>query len=202
MKIIAILEDFNKTLSENKALLNDLDQAIGDGDHGTNMARGFEMILRKKETFQGKDLPQIINECAMILISQIGGSSGPLIGTAFMKTAAALKGKTSFTREDFSLAFHSAIEGIQMRGKAVRGEKTMLDTLIPALESYDVHIHEDHKTLAASVNDAAQKGLDYTETIIATKGRASYLKERSLGHKDPGAYSSYLLIKVLTEHLL
>lgn len=201
MDMITLLTEIQETITANKELLNDLDQQIGDGDHGTNMARGFEAVMAKKDSFAGKDAGQILSECAMVLISQVGGSSGPLVGTAFMKIGAALKGKASPSRAELAAAFRPAVEGIMMRGKSTAGEKTMLDVLVPALEAFEKNLNAPAAELQAAVLAEAQRGYDHTAEIIATKGRASYLKERSLGHKDPGACSSLLIIKQLLPHL-
>ena len=133
----------------------------------------------------------------MQLVSNVGGASGPLYGTAFMKAGNALKGKTEITAQDFAQAMDAAIGGIKMRGKSTEGEKTMLDALCPAYKALVAKIDggADLKTALADAIEAAQKGVEYTKTIIATKGRASYLGERSIGHQDPGATSSLYMLQ-------
>ena len=202
-KVLEILDNIGNRIIENKMFLNDLDMAIGDGDHGINMARGFTSVKEKLEGLGDKDLTTILNTVAMTLISSVGGASGPLYGTAFMKSAAAVKGKDELDSKDMADILRASIEGIQMRGKAVRGEKTMLDSLIPALEIYEESINEEstgREALEKAVG-AARDGVQYTKTIKATKGRASYLGERSIGHADPGATSSTIILEAILEAL-
>ena len=201
--LIKLFTNCYKNISENKDLLNELDQKIGDGDHGTNMLRGFTAILEKKESFTDKALSQILNETAMVLITQVAGSSGPLFGTALMKAGASLKGNNNPSLADFTLAFRAGVEGVQMRGKSTIGEKTMLDVLIPTLELLEekIKLNQDLPSILTQMNQLAQERVDYTATIVATKGRAAYLGERSIGHIDPGAYSAMLLIRSLQETL-
>ncbi len=202
-KVLEILDNIGNRIIENKMFLNDLDMAIGDGDHGINMARGFTSVKEKLEGLGDKDLTTILNTVAMTLISSVGGASGPLYGTAFMKSAAAVKGKDGLDSKDMADILRASIEGIQMRGKAVKGEKTMLDSLIPALEIYEESINKEstgREALEKAVG-AARDGVQYTKTIKATKGRASYLGERSIGHADPGATSSTIILEAILEAL-
>ncbi len=201
MDIIKLLQICHKNISDVKDLLNDLDQQIGDGDHGTNMDRGFTALLDKKDSFEGKDISQILNESTMVLISQVAGSSGPLFGTALMKAGAYLKGKENPTQEDYVNAFRQGVEGIKMRGKSTVGEKTMLDVLDPAVEYLEQNITKDVKDLMGEVVELAKKHAEETANIVATKGRAAYLGERSIGHRDPGAYSSMILLTSFKEFL-
>ncbi len=202
MNISKLLEICQKNIDSNVEFLNELDQKIGDGDHGTNMARGFKALVAKKDEFQDKSISQILNECTMILISQVAGSSGPLYGTALMKAGAYLKDKPSPSQEDYVNAFRQGVEGIKMRGKSQAGEKTMLDVLEPAAAYLEQNIStKDIRELMPHVVEQAKKNADATADIIATKGRAAYLGERSIGHIDPGAYSSYLLLKSFNEYL-
>lgn len=194
--VIAFIKAADERIEEHAQELTDLDQAIGDGDHGINMNRGFKAVIEKLPTFEDKGIDTILKQVGMTLVSTVGGASGPLYGTAYMRAGMAVKGKEELDAEDISKIFEAAIGGIQARGKATTGEKTMLDAIIPAKEAYDKAI-ADGKTIAealADAEDAAWKGVDYTKTIIATKGRASYLGERSIGHQDPGATSiSYMI---------
>lgn len=202
-KVLEILDNIGDRIIENKMFLNDLDMAIGDGDHGINMARGFTSVKEKLEGLGDKDLTTILNTVAMTLISSVGGASGPLYGTAFMKSAAAVKGREGLDSRDLLNILRASIDGIQMRGKAVRGEKTMLDSLIPALEVYEKSIDEEgtgREALEKAIV-AAKDGVQYTKTIKATKGRASYLGERSIGHADPGATSSTIILEAILEAL-
>ncbi len=202
-RVLEILDNIGNKIIENKMFLNDLDMAIGDGDHGINMARGFTSVKEKLEDLGEKDPATILNTVAMTLISSVGGASGPLYGTAFMKSAAAIKGREGLDSGDLLNILKASIEGIQMRGKAVRGEKTMLDSLIPAYEIFEKSIVEEcsgREALERAI-EAARDGVEYTKTIKATKGRASYLGERSIGHADPGATSSTLILEAILESL-
>ena len=179
--------------------LTDLDAAIGDNDHGINMARGFKKVDADLPGLEGKDIGAILKKVGMDLVSTVGGSSGPLYGTAFMKAGAKAAGKNEIGMEDFLAMMDEAIGGVQLRGKAVRGEKTMLDAMIPAQEAMKAAAAGGADTAAvlqAGVK-AAEEGVEYTKTIIATKGRASYLGERTLGHQDPGATSFTLILKAI-----
>jgi dihydroxyacetone kinase-like protein len=196
--IYAIAEAIN----ENKEMLTDLDAAIGDADHGINMSRGFDAVKSKLVEPRDEDIPTVLKKVGMTLISTVGGASGPLYGTAFLRTAGAAQGCEFITREKAMEMLSAAVKGIKDRGKAERGEKTMLDALEPALEAISRGIAEDKSLLDCleSACIAAEEGVLYTKTIKATKGRASYLGERSIGHQDPGATSSYIMLRVLTDY--
>ncbi|MBE5997546.1 MAG: dihydroxyacetone kinase subunit L [Lachnospiraceae bacterium] len=201
-KVLFLLGKMKEAIDENAQFLTDLDAAIGDNDHGINMARGFKKIGEDLPALEGKDIGAILKKAGMDLVSTVGGSSGPLYGTAFMKAGAAAAGKTEISPEDFLSMMEEAVAGVQMRGKAVRGEKTMLDSMIPALEKMreGAQAGLDPKAILADSVAAAQEGVEYTKTIIATKGRASYLGERSLGHQDPGATSFLVLLKAIADN--
>lgn len=202
-KILAIVEAVAKKIEVEKDFLTQLDNEIGDGDHGINLARGFKSVLEKLPTFADKDIGAILKAVGMELVSTVGGASGPLYGTAFMKAGNVCKGKFELTDAEFAAALDAAIGGVKMRGKAVEGEKTMLDALCPAYKALKDGL-DAGKTLTDALQDgvdAAQAGVEYTKTIIATKGRASYLKERSLGHQDPGATSSLFMLQTALEVL-
>ena len=195
-KVLEILASMGAVIEENAQFLTDLDAAIGDNDHGINMARGFKKVEADLPGLEGKDVGTILKKAGMDLVSTVGGSSGPLYGTAFMKAGAAAAGKMEVTLEDFLAMMDAAVAGVQMRGKAVYGEKTMLDSMIPALDAMREAAATgagSHDVLQAGV-EAACAGVEYTKGIIATKGRASYLGERSIGHQDPGATSFTLLL--------
>ncbi|MDO4942222.1 MAG: dihydroxyacetone kinase subunit DhaL [Lachnospiraceae bacterium] len=195
-KVIEIIQAIAKKIEAEKDYLTELDNVIGDGDHGINMARGFQMVETKLPTLIGKDIGTILKTVGMTLVSTVGGSSGPLYGTAFMKAGMAMAGKTEMDLGDFLNCLDIAIEGVKMRGKATQNEKTMLDAMIPALDAMKSSYENDVPSamvLEIGVG-AAWEGVEYTKTIIATKGRASYVGERSIGHQDPGATSfSYIL---------
>ena len=197
----AIIEGMAKKIEAEKDYLTQLDNEIGDGDHGINLARGFEAVEKKLPSLAGGDIGALLKGVGMQLVSTVGGASGPLYGTAFMKAGMACKGLTELDGPAFIKAMEAAVDGIKMRGKATEGEKTMLDALCPALKVIQDEVAAG-KLLKEALQDAAaaaEKGVEYTKTIIATKGRASYLGERSLGHQDPGATSSLYLLQVLAE---
>lgn len=196
-----IIEGMAKKIEAEKEYLTELDNEIGDGDHGINLARGFEAVEKKLPSLAGGDIGALLKGVGMQLVSTVGGASGPLYGTAFMKAGMACKGLTEIDGPAFVKAMEAAVDGIKMRGKATEGEKTMLDALCPALKVMqdDVAAGKSLKEALQDAAQAAEKGVEYTKTIIATKGRASYLGERSLGHQDPGATSSLYLLQVLAE---
>lgn len=196
-QILAIVDAIAKRIDAEKDFLTQLDNEIGDGDHGINLARGFKSVESKLATFADKDIGAILKGVGMEIVSTVGGASGPLYGTAFMKAGNICKGKFELTDAEFVAAFEAAIGGVKMRGKAVEGEKTMLDSLCPACNALKSALDGGKNLVDAltSAVDAAAQGVEYTKTIIATKGRASYLKERSLGHQDPGATSSLYMLQ-------
>lgn len=200
-QMAAIVEGMAKKIEAEKEYLTELDNEIGDGDHGINLARGFEAVEKKLPSLAGGDIGALLKGVGMQLVSTVGGASGPLYGTAFMKAGMACTGLTEIDGPAFVKAMEAAVDGIKMRGKATEGEKTMLDALCPALKVMqdDVAAGKSLKEALQDAAQAAEKGVEYTKTIIATKGRASYLGERSLGHQDPGATSSLYLLQVLAE---
>ncbi len=192
-KLLEMIVKMSAVIQENKDFLTELDMPIGDSDHGINLARGFAAVEDKLPTLAGKDIGFILKTVGMTLVSTVGGASGPLYGTAFMKAGAKMAGKTEVGMEDFIVMMEEATQGIMMRGKSTVGEQTMLDAMVPALEAIKAE-----GTLAAGL-EAAKAGVEKTKDMIATKGRASYLGERSLGHQDPGATSFTLLLGVIAE---
>lgn len=201
--LLKILFKIADVIEENREYLSDLDRAIGDADHGINMNKGFKKVREKIETVKDKDCGTILKTVAMTLISTVGGASGPLYGTAFLKASMVVNGKMEINENDAISMFDQGIQGIISRGKAKKGEKTMLDALIPAFEAFKSAI-EEGEAMKEAFNEAqlsAKEGVEYTKGIIATKGRASYLGERSKGHQDPGATSSYLILKAVADVL-
>ena len=191
-----------QTIIENKDFLTDLDREIGDADHGVNMARGFQAVLEKVPQ-DNADIGAVLKKTGMTLLSTVGGASGPLYGTAYMEAGKAAAGKETLGPADFRAMLDAAIAGIQKRGKAVRGEKTMLDALIPALEAYTEKLDAgaDLPEALDAACSAAKEGVEFTKTIRATKGRASYLGDRSIGHQDPGATSAALTLDAIRDFL-
>lgn len=199
--INGFINAINDALNRNKEYLTELDGLIGDADHGINMARGFNAVVTKV-TDEDTDIGVTLKKIGMTLISTVGGASGPLYGTAFMKAAGECLGKTTLEAETIERMIAVALTGIKDRGKAVRGEKTMIDAIEPALEAIQLGIEKSlplAKCLEMAI-EAAEAGIEFTKTIRATKGRASYLGDRSIGHQDPGATSSLIILKAVTEH--
>ena len=199
--VIEVLRAMCRRMEAEKDFLTQLDNEIADGDHGINMARGFAAVEKKLPDFADKDIGTIFKTVGMTLVSVIGGSAGPLYGTMFLRSGIAMAGKTEISLDDFLACLKVSVEGVQQRGQAVRGEKTMLDAMIPALEAMTTAraAGGDAKAVLAAGVAAAHEGVEYTKTIAATKGRASYLGERSIGHQDPGATSfAFLLDGVAT----
>lgn len=202
-KVLDIISAMGGKMEEEKQFLTDLDNAIGDGDHGINMAKGFGAVTAKLDVLRTQDIGSALKTVGMTLVSAVGGSSGPLYGTAFMKAGMVMAGKEEMDIADFLSCMKAGIEGVMMRGRAVKGEKTMLDAMIPALEAMEkanADGSSPKEVLEAGVA-AAQEGVEFTKTIIATKGRASYIGERSLGHQDPGATSFTFLLGVAAKAL-
>ncbi|MGI5908449.1 MAG: dihydroxyacetone kinase subunit DhaL [Christensenellales bacterium] len=198
-----IIDAIGDAIIENKEYLTDLDRPIGDSDHGFNMAKGFSVVKQKLPDMDNESVENLLKTVAMALISTVGGASGPLYGTAFLQASKVMKGKDEIGREDVVAIFEEATQGVAKRGKSHQGEKTMLDALIPATETLKAEIAAG-APLAEAFEKAAQsalEGVEYTKTIIATKGRASYLGERSIGHQDPGATSSYIIIDTVAKAL-
>ncbi|MDY4510962.1 dihydroxyacetone kinase subunit DhaL [Streptococcus hyovaginalis] len=184
-KAIEWMRLFNDKIQENKAYLSDLDTPIGDGDHGGNMARGMASVMEKLDGKDFASTDEVFKVVSMQLISKVGGASGPLYGSAFMGLTKALK-----AGEDLTKGLQDGLEMIQKRGKAEVGEKTMVDVWTPVLGA----ISEGQLT-----EELVDKAVEATKDLKATKGRASYVGERSVGHIDPGSYSSGLLFKALIE---
>jgi dihydroxyacetone kinase-like protein len=197
--ILRWLHDCARVYAGHKDELTALDSAIGDGDHGANMARGFTAVDAKLESLRGRDIGAVFKAVAMTLISTVGGASGPLYGTFFLRAAEKTAGKTTLEPQDLYAAFQHGLEGLMARGKAQVGEKTMVDALVPAVEALKPL---DNDTLSAALDravEAVKKGAESAVPLVATKGRASYLGERSANHADPGCASSVLLLETLRE---
>ena len=204
-KFLELLDKAADEIIENEELLTELDRKIGDSDHGINMKRGFGEIKKMLPEYKELEISEILTKCAMTLMTKVGGASGPLYGTAFMKAGIALKGKNHNEILDNKIlcnALNEAVRGVKERGKAEKGDKTMIDVLAPALEEFSAaQKTESKKEVLKKMVKRAWEGLEYTKTIPAKKGRASYLGERSIGTEDPGAYSSYLILKSISENL-
>lgn len=188
-------------IAENREYLTQLDAAIGDADHGANMHRGFQAVMGKMPEMADKDIGTIFKTVAMTLLSTVGGAGGPLYGTLFLQAGLKTIGKMELTLDDLIAMMEAAVQGVVMRGKAEPGDKTMIDALTPALNALK-DAAEQHLPIPQAVQNAAaaaEQGMKATIPLVARKGRASYLGERSAGHQDPGATSSYLLFKTAAE---
>ena len=194
----AWLQGFADRVTEQKDWLTELDAAIGDADHGINMARGMSAVAGDLPD-QPADLAALFKRTGMKLVSTVGGASGPLYGTFFLRMGAAAGDATSLDGPGLAAALRAGCEGIKARGKAELGEKTMLDAMLPALDALDEALGAGQSPAEAmkTAAEAAATGRDATIPMLATKGRASYLGERSIGHLDPGAASSTLLFETL-----
>ena len=199
--ILRWLERIADVLHENAAYLTQLDSAIGDADHGINMDRGFTAVRAKFPTMATMDIATQLKTVGTTLVSTVGGASGPLYGTAFLRAGVAVAGKQQLGPADVVALLEAFLGGIVARGKAQPGEKTMVDALTPALAAAKEALNEGLplKELASRATQAAEEGMKATIPLLATKGRASYLGERSVGHQDPGATSSWLILRSLTE---
>jgi dihydroxyacetone kinase-like protein len=202
-QIIAWIERYSNRIAEEKDLLTKLDADIGDADHGNNMHRGFQAVLAKKAELQGKDIGALLKIVAMTLISTVGGAAGALYGTFFLQASSVTTGKTELTLEDFLLVLEKGLAGIVLRGKAAIGDKTMVDALHPAVKACRraIHANEPLDQVLAQAVAAAEAGLQSTIPLIARRGRASYLGERSINHQDPGATSTFFLFQSAAETL-
>ena len=195
--MLAWLDALALVYAGNRELLTELDSAIGDADHGINMDRGFMAVKAQLAANAGADVRSILQMTATVLIRNVGGASGPLYGTFFLRAAAAVGDKTELGAADVVAVFQAGVEGIQQRGKAAPGDKTMLDALLPAVAAMRKSL--DDGAGVAGILDAgvaaAEAGMLATIPMQARKGRASYLGPRSVGHQDPGATLAWLLIK-------
>ncbi len=200
--LAAWLRDFATRVSENRTRLTDLDSAIGDADHGANMDRGMSAVVAGLDGTAAAAGP-LLKGAGMALVSKVGGASGPLYGTFFLRMATAAGDAESLDPVAFAAAFRAGLDGVVSRGKAGPGDKTMVDALTPAADALDAAL-ADGGDLAAGLRSAAQAaeaGRDATTPMQARKGRASYLGERSVGHQDPGATSAALLVTAASDTL-
>jgi dihydroxyacetone kinase-like protein len=200
-QIVQWLEKTAKVLSENKEYLTELDAAIGDADHGINMDRGFRKVMEKLPSVADKDIGNILKTTGMTLISSVGGAAGPLYGTFYMRSGMAVAAKEELDNDDVLSMLQSGVDGIVQRGRAQLEDKTMYDAWAPALTALDVSLGngDDLVTALSNAVAAAKQGMKDTIPLLAKKGRASYLGERSIGHQDPGATSSYLILNALLD---
>lgn len=200
-EILEWIKACSQVLAENRDYLTQLDAAIGDADHGENMDRGFKAVMKKLPEMSEKDIGTIFKTVGMTLISTVGGAGGPLYGTLFLNAGMKTAGKMELDLADWSNIMEAALSGIITRGKAEPGDKTMVDGLTPAVAALKQAVENGssfEEALKMSA-EAARQGMEATIPLVARKGRASYLGERSAGHQDPGATSSYLILKAAAD---
>jgi len=200
--VLRWIRAFAAEVEANKEQLTQLDAAVGDGDHGINMQRGMSAVLGKVDaTGEEQDIGALLKTVGMTLVSTVGGAGGPLYGTLFMQMGTTVSGKVELGPDDWAAALEAAVAGVQARGKAEPGDKTMIDALIPGRDALKAALAEGatfEDALRQSA-EAAEQGMRDTVPLVARKGRASYLGERSAGHQDPGATSSHLLLEAAAE---
>jgi dihydroxyacetone kinase-like protein len=199
--LLAWIRRLHTVYAENKAYLTDLDAAIGDADHGINMDRGFRAVAAELENNAPGDSSSLLKTVAMTLIKTVGGASGPLYGTFFLRAAGVCTGKENLSPADIIALFDAGLGGVVQRGKAELNDKTMVDALSPAVAvmKETCEAGAGLKAILADGAAAAESGMKSTIGMLARKGRASYLGERSIGHQDPGATSSFLLLKAAAD---
>ncbi len=200
-QIVAWLKAYAELLAEKKEYLTELDAAIGDADHGANMDRGFQAVMKKLDEMSNQDIGTIFKTAGMTLLSTVGGAGGPLYATFFLQAGMKTTGKMELSLAEWSAALEAAVNGVKMRGKAELGDKTMIDALVPAVQALKT-AQENGTPLSEALQQcahAAEEGMKATIPLVARKGRASYLGERSAGHQDPGATSSYYLLQTAAD---
>jgi dihydroxyacetone kinase-like protein len=199
---VAWINRFADVIVEQRQELTRLDTAIGDADHGTNMDRGMRAAIERVGAIEGDDdIGAAFKAVGMALVSKVGGAAGPLYGTLFLQMGNATAGASELDLAGWSDALAAGLKGVETRGKAEPGDKTMVDALMPAVEALQ-RAQNDGAELSAALEEsaaAARKGMEDTVPLVARKGRASYLGERSAGHQDPGATSSYLLVQAAVD---
>jgi len=199
--MFAALEAISKEIIAHEDELNHLDNVIGDGDHGTNMARFSRIILKDLPLLSSKmnDLGEILHHIGMRCITEIGGSAGPLFGKFYLQAGMVNKGNTSMEAVNWVLAFEEGTMGVSQIGRSNEGEKTMLDALFPAIRAMQEALEEERSfpDILQAGAEAAKRGVEFTKTIQASKGRAAYIGQRSIGHQDPGATTVMLMLQAM-----
>jgi dihydroxyacetone kinase-like protein len=199
---VAALQKFNAVMEEKKDFLTDLDAATGDADHGINMTRGTKRVLEKMQDKQYADFGELFRDVAMTIMSVVGGSAGPLYGTFFMKAGQRLGAATEVSTDEFALAMQDGLAGVMSLGKSSVGDKTMVDTLELAIKALAGNADNGGAVAWNQCAEAAEKGMESTIELMSRRGRSSFLGERSVGHQDPGATSSYYLISCFRDAFL
>jgi dihydroxyacetone kinase-like protein len=194
--VLKWIRTYAQVIADNETYLTELDSPIGDADHGANMNRGFRAVLDKLPDNEDKDIGKILMTVGMALLSKVGGAGGPLYSTVFIQAGKSIDGKVDFDLADWANALEAATDGVIKLGKASVGDKTMVDALSPAVQALK-EATQQGLTLGEGLENsakAAEEGMIATIPLVARKGRASYLGERSAGHQDPGATSTFLLL--------
>jgi dihydroxyacetone kinase-like protein len=200
--LVRWVQAFAASVAENEKELTRLDSAIGDADHGANMNRGFKAVLAKLDGAGPTAPAPLLKLVGMTLVSTVGGASGPLYGTFFLRMATSIGDAETLDRAAFAAALRAGVDGVVARGKAEAGDKTMYDALAPAVDALDAALGGgDTAGALRAAADAAARGRDATTPMQARKGRASYLGERSVGHQDPGATSAAMLLQAAADEL-
>lgn len=202
-RLVAWLARYTELVDENRAYLTELDSAIGDADHGSNMARGMTAVMATIAEAPPTAVDGLFKQVGMTLVSSVGGASGPLYGTFFLRFGTTAGAVTGLDGAALAAALRAGVGGVVARGKAELRDKTMFDSMSPAVDALDAELASgaDVSAAVAGAFAAAEIGRDATEPLVARKGRASYLGERSAGHLDPGATSTALLFQALAESL-
>jgi dihydroxyacetone kinase-like protein len=198
--LVQWLRAFRDAVHAHKDELTRLDSEIGDADHGSNMARGLDAVVAGLDPVP-ETPADLFKTVGMTLVSSVGGASGPLYGTLFLRMGPALGTEGEVDAAALGAALRAGVDGVIARGKAELGDKTMIDALSPALDAWDAAAGDGPAAASRAAADAAARGRDATEALVARKGRASYLGERSAGHLDPGAASATLLLEALRDSL-
>lgn len=197
--MVRFVEIYTARIKERRDELTELDSAIGDADHGVNMDRGFTAVSGKLPDLADADLGALAKTIGMTLISTVGGAAGPLYGTFFLRFAGAVDQQAETDASTLGAALRAGLEGVKARGKAELDDKTMVDAMAPAVDAYDARVGDGIGAALAAAADAAAEGRDRITPLIARKGRASYLGERSMNHQDPGATSTTILFEALRD---
>jgi dihydroxyacetone kinase/dihydroxyacetone kinase-like protein len=198
-RVELVVHTIGQTAVDNETYFGDLDAIVGDGDFGYSMARGFELVLADFDTFDRTDIGTFLRKIAVVITSRVGGTSGPLWGTAFLRAAAVASGKTELTANDTIAMVRSAIEGIKQRGQSDLGDKTLLDALEPAVDALEAALSrgDDHGVALTVAAETARERAEATKEMIAKRGRASYTGERSIGTLDAGAVAVAVMFERL-----
>jgi len=203
-QILQWLQLFASEIEQHKDYLTQLDAEIGDADHGINMDRGFKKVMSQLPTMTNQDIGSILKTVSMTLISSVGGASGPLYGTLFLKASTVATGKQELSTQGLLELLQAGLDGVLQRGKAQLEDKTMVDVLSPAVSAFRQAVGEGKDSLEAMQKTVAiaEQALENTKPMLAKKGRASYLGERSIGHQDPGATSTYFMLRSLLKSIV